>query len=129
MGRGRRGDAVWTVGVLIIDFLKTAELFGPWVADCPLAYRSNHAPKKADVLGTLFLSVLAGHCRYAPITPRLPRLAPRADVTVRDGGLLLDKIEAENLGLWVSTDVFRLNTTWYQAVDPVITFSARGSWT
>ena len=30
-----------------IDFLKTAELFGPWVADCPLAYRSNNAPQKS----------------------------------------------------------------------------------
>ena len=37
-----------------IDFLKTAELFGPWVAGCPLAYRSNNAPQKVDVLGTLF---------------------------------------------------------------------------
>jgi len=51
-----------------IDFLKTAELFGPWVADCPLAYCSNNAPEKVDVLGTLFLSVLAGHWRYAHIT-------------------------------------------------------------
>ena len=51
-----------------IDFLKTAELFGPWVADCPLAYYSNNAPEKVDVLGTLFLSVLAGHWRYAHIT-------------------------------------------------------------
>lgn len=51
-----------------IDFLKTAELFEPWVAGCPLTYRSNNAPKKVDVLGTLFLSVLAGHWRYAHIT-------------------------------------------------------------
>ena len=49
------------------DFLKTAELFGPWVADCPLTYTSNNAPKPVDVLGTLLLSVLAGHHRYAHI--------------------------------------------------------------
>lgn len=49
------------------DFLKTAELFDPWVADCPLEYRSNNAPRIRDVLGTLFLSVLSGHWRYAHI--------------------------------------------------------------
>lgn len=64
------GAAVTPFGQLpfFIDFLKTADLLGPWVADCPLTYRSNNAPHKGDVLGTLFLSVLAGHCRYAHIT-------------------------------------------------------------
>ena len=51
-----------------IDFLKTADLFQPWVDDCPLEYRSNNAPMKIDVLGTLFLSILAGHRRYAHIS-------------------------------------------------------------
>ena len=61
--------AVTPLGQLpfFIDFLKTAELFKLWVEECPLMYRSNHAPEKVDVLGTLFLSVLAGHTRYAHI--------------------------------------------------------------
>ena len=50
-----------------VDFLKTAELFAPWVSECPLAYSSNNAPAPVDVLGTLFLSSLAGHHRYAHI--------------------------------------------------------------
>ncbi len=50
-----------------IEFLKTADLFEPWVADCPLSYRSPNAPDKRDVLGTILLSVLAGHQRYAHI--------------------------------------------------------------
>ncbi len=50
-----------------VDFLKTAELLEPWMADCPLVYTSNNAPRKEDVLGTFFLSVLAGHWRYAHI--------------------------------------------------------------
>ena len=50
-----------------VDFLRTAELFSPWVSDCPLEYTSNNAPKPVDVLGTLLLSVLAGHHRYAHI--------------------------------------------------------------
>jgi hypothetical protein len=51
-----------------IDFLKTAELFEPWVTECPITYESPNAPSKRDVLGTILLSVLAGHKRYAHIT-------------------------------------------------------------
>ena len=51
-----------------IDFLKTAELFEPWVRDCPIHYTSPNAPNKCDILGTVLLSVLAGHKRYAHIT-------------------------------------------------------------
>jgi hypothetical protein len=58
----------WGQAVFFIEFLKTANLYGPWVDDSPLSYASNHAPSKKDVLGTLFLSVLAGHTRYAHVT-------------------------------------------------------------
>ena len=51
-----------------IEFLKTAGLFDDWVADCPLDYRSPNAPRQRDVLGTLLLSLLAGHRRYAHIS-------------------------------------------------------------
>src|SRR5271169_6217451 len=51
-----------------IEFLKTNELWQQWVADCPLAYRSPNAPPKQDILGTLLLSILAGHKRYAHVT-------------------------------------------------------------
>lgn len=50
-----------------IEFLKTSGLFDQWVEDCPLHYSSGNAPAKRDVLGTLVLSVLAGHWRYAHI--------------------------------------------------------------
>ena len=50
-----------------IEFLKTAGLFDAWVEDCPLKYTSPNAPRKRDVLGTILLSVLAGHWRYAHI--------------------------------------------------------------
>src|SRR5712672_4478221 len=50
-----------------IEFLKISGLFDKWVADCPLRYTSGNAPEKGDVLGTLVLSVLAGHWRYAHI--------------------------------------------------------------
>src|SRR6266481_2565775 len=51
-----------------IEFLKTSGLFDGWVKDCPLAYTSPNAPQKRDVLGTILLSVLAGHWRYAHIS-------------------------------------------------------------
>ena len=48
-----------------IQFLKAGQRFDPWVDDCPLAYRSNNAPDKRDVLGSFLLSILSGHTRYA----------------------------------------------------------------
>jgi hypothetical protein len=50
------------------DFLKQGGLFDRWVEDCPQFLTSNNAPKKRDLLGTLMLSLLAGHRRYAHIT-------------------------------------------------------------
>ena len=46
------------------QFLEAGNLFSDWIADCPLAYSSNNAPKIRDVLGTIVLSVLSGHKRY-----------------------------------------------------------------
>jgi len=51
-----------------IDYLKQAGLFDAWVADCPLHLSSPNALSNRDVLGTLLLSVLADHRRYAHIT-------------------------------------------------------------
>jgi len=51
-----------------IDFLKTNGLWEGWVEDCPLHDKSPNAPPKEDILGTVMLSVLAGHKRYAHIT-------------------------------------------------------------
>ena len=51
-----------------IEFLKLGHRFKPWVEDCPLSYKSNNAPQKIDVLGSLFLSVLSGHNRYSHMT-------------------------------------------------------------
>jgi len=51
-----------------IDFLKQANLFDSWVVDCPLFLTSPNAPRKRDLLGTVMLSVLAGHRRYSHVT-------------------------------------------------------------
>lgn len=75
--------------VFFIEFLKTAELFAPWVTDCPLTYKSPNAPSKCDVLGSILLSVLAGHNRYAHVS------ALRAD-TVNPGLLGMEKVLSED---------------------------------
>jgi len=61
--------AVTPLGQLpfFIEFLKVSGVFDELVESCPLTYESPNAPDKRDVLGTLLLSILAGHHRYAHI--------------------------------------------------------------
>ncbi|WP_414039217.1 transposase [Acidithiobacillus sp. M4-SHS-6] len=54
--------------VFFAAYLEATGLFDTWVEDCPLVYTSPNAPQKRDVLGTLLLSILAGHRRYAHVT-------------------------------------------------------------
>ena len=72
-----------------IEFLKTSGLFDEWVKDCPLEYTSANAPQKRDVLGTILLSVLSGHWRYAHIS------AVRGD-GVNPGLLGMKKVASED---------------------------------
>ncbi len=62
--------AVTPMGQLpfFIEFLKVSGLYEAFLADCPLSYTSPNAPNIRDVLGTLVLSILAGHKRYSHIT-------------------------------------------------------------
>ncbi|MCW5551096.1 MAG: transposase [Verrucomicrobiae bacterium] len=75
--------------VYFSQFLATAGLFGEWVADCPLHYTSPNAPERADVLGTILLSILAGNRRYAHVT------ALRGD-TVNPQGLGMSRVMSED---------------------------------
>jgi len=63
------GASVTPMGQLafFIQFLKIGCRFEPWVENCPLTYQSNNAPKIVNVLGSLLLSILSGHKRYANI--------------------------------------------------------------
>ena len=83
--------AVSSLGLLpyFIEFLKVSGRFDAWVADCPLEYTSGNAPQKRDVLGTILLSVLAGHWRYAHIS------AIRSD-GVNPGLLGMRKVASED---------------------------------
>jgi len=83
--------AVSSLGLMpfFIEFLKTSGRFDKWVEDCPLRYSSSNAPEKRNVLGTLVLSVLAGHWRYAHIN------AIRGD-GVNPGLLGMTKVASED---------------------------------
>ena len=50
------------------EFLAATGAYESWIEISPLAYRSGIATHKRDVLGTWFLSILAGNHRYAHIT-------------------------------------------------------------
>lgn len=90
-----------------IEFVKQGGLFDSLVADCLLYFTSPNAPPKRDVIGTIFLSVLAGHNRYAHMTtvrcdpvnpPLLGMTRTVSEDAVRRG---LDKIEEEAGETWV----------------------------
>jgi hypothetical protein len=65
--RWNSGEAATPFGQMayFVEFLHLTGLYRRWVESCPLHYTSPNASKIGDVLGTLFLSVLAGHWRYA----------------------------------------------------------------
>src|SRR6201984_2580969 len=84
-----------------IEYVKLGGLFDGWVSGCPLYFSSPNAPSKRDVLGTVLLSVLAGHWRYAhmttlrcdPVNP--PLLGMRKVVSEDAVRRSFDKIEEE----------------------------------
>src|SRR6202521_2496552 len=90
-----------------IEYLKQGGLLDGWVAGCPLSLTSPNAPSKRDILGTVMLSVLAGHRRYAHITtlrcdPVNPPLLGMAKVVSEDAvRRALSKIEEEAGRAWL----------------------------
>ena len=89
--RWNAGEAATPFGQMayFAEFLNLTGLYRRWVESCPLSYASPNGSKVADVLGTLFLSVLSGHWRYAHIA------ALRAD-GVSAGLLGMSRIVAED---------------------------------
>jgi hypothetical protein len=54
--------------IFFAQFLKTSGRFDFWVEDCPWVYTSANAPAVREVCGTVLLSVLSGHHRYAHVS-------------------------------------------------------------
>jgi hypothetical protein len=90
-----------------ISFLKSAGLFDNWVTACPLNYTSPKAPSRRDVLGTVLLSILSGHRRYAHITAlrtdtvNPPLLGMRKVLSEDAVRRAFEKIEAESGIEWL----------------------------
>ena len=53
--------------IFFMQFLRAGGLWTQLLEDCPLAYRGNRGSGADAVLGTLLLSILNGHFRYAHI--------------------------------------------------------------
>jgi hypothetical protein len=110
---GGASMAVTPLGQLpfFIEFLKQGGLFEGWVADCPLSLTSPNAPAKRDILGTVLLSVLAGHWRYAHITalrcdPVMPPLLGMKKVVSEDAvRRALGKIAEEPGRAWLQAQL------------------------
>ena len=102
------GAALTPLGQLpfFIEYLNQSGLFDGWVAGCPLSLTSPNAPPKRDILGTVMVSVLAGHRRYAHITTRRcdpvtpPRLGMNKVVSADAVRRALSKIAAEAGRAW-----------------------------
>lgn len=113
------------------EFLHTAGIYAAWVQDCPLHYTSPNAPTKYDVLGTLLLSILAGHNRYAHITAlRCDGVSPDvlkmkkiiSEDAMRRGLGRIESVEGET---WLKSHLLRsvstaLNTPWILDIDTTI---------
>ena len=113
------------------EFLHTAGIYEAWVQDCPLHYTSPNAPTKYDVLGTLLLSILAGHNRYSHITAlRGDGVSPDvlkmnkiiSEDAMRRG---LARIEPTASEVWLKAHLIRslssaLNTPWILDIDTTI---------
>ena len=54
--------------IYFFEFLKETKIWERFVESCPLTYNSPNAPTKEEILGTILVSVLSGHRRYAHIT-------------------------------------------------------------
>lgn len=114
-----------------IEFLKIGNLFDPWVEECPLKLTSNNAPSNRDILGTLLLSVLAGHTRYSHITALRcdgvnPKLLGMEKVVSEDSmRRAFLKLEEESGILWLQRHLGKcylplLHVPWILDVDTTV---------
>ena len=114
-----------------IEFLKLGNRFSPWVDECPLHYVSHNAPTKTDVLGSLLLSVLSGHTRYAHIatlmgdTVSCELLGMNKVVSDDSARRALKKIDEAQGIQWLRQHLYSccsplLNTPWILDVDVTI---------
>ena len=114
-----------------VEFLNLTALYRRWEEDCPLQYVGPHGSRTQDIIGTWFLSVLAGHRRYAHIAAlRVDALSPQllglttvvSEDTVRRALIAMDEVAGRT---WMQTHLDAsvwplLNAPWILDVDVTI---------
>jgi hypothetical protein len=114
-----------------VEFLNLTGLYRRWEEDCPLQYAGPHGSRTQDIIGTWFLSVLAGHRRYAHIAAlRADALSPQllglttvvSEDTVRRALIAMDEVAGRT---WMQTHLDAsvwplLNAPWILDVDVTI---------
>lgn len=114
-----------------IEFLKSTKLFDQLVESCPLKLTSPNAPAVRDILGTIMLSILSGHTRYAHMTTvrtdkvNAPLLGMNKIVSEDSVRRALIKIPEEKNKKWLMTGLKNcyseiLNIPWVMDVDTTI---------
>ena len=113
------------------EFLASTGVYDSWLESCPLSYSSGNAPGKRDVLGTWFLSILAGHRRYAHITGLRgdgvsPQILGMSKIVSEDSlRRSLARMSAEQSQDWLRPQLLAsvqaaLNTPWILDIDTTI---------
>jgi hypothetical protein len=113
------------------EFLATAGVYESWVTSCPLTYSSGNACQKRDILGTWFLSILAGHHRYAYVTTLRgdgvsPRILGMSKIVSEDAlRRALARLTADESQNWLRPQLLAsvreaLNTPWILDIDTTI---------
>jgi len=117
--------------IYFIEFLVKSGRWKRWVDSCPLEYQSPNAPAKEEILGTILLSVVSGHRRYAHITglrgdqvmaEMLGIKTLRSEDSVRRA---FEKVVEEKLTLWMDLNLGEtfdalLNSPWVLDVDATV---------
>ncbi len=115
----------------LAEFLATAGVYESWVNSCPLTYGSGNASDKRDVLGTWFLSILAGQHRYAHITALRgdgvsPQILGMSKIVSEDTlRRALARMSAEQSRDWLRPQLLTsmraaLDSPWILDIDPPI---------
>jgi hypothetical protein len=103
------------------EFLHLSGLYERWVKRCPLTYAGPHGSKPEDILGTWFLSLLAGHRRYAHMNAIrfdgvLPGLLGMERVVAEDTVRRFLKAMDEVPGMsWLQTELDACVAPWLSA--------------
>ena len=115
------------------EFLATTGVYDSWVKSCPLLYSSSIGgdQHKQDVLGTWFLSILAGHHRYSHITALRsdgvsPQILGMSKIVSEDAlRRALARMSAQQSQDWLRPQLLAsvqsaLNTPWILDIDTTV---------